>query len=87
MNRIFDRRFLSPEAVAEILDISLDDVHRLLDSGELLGLRVGQRGPWRVDSECLQTFIADAYERTRREHIWNQADMGNITDLADGRLL
>ena len=80
-------RFLSPEAVAEILGVTLEQIEELIDSGELLALRVGRHGPWRVDIAVLQQFIDDSYESARRQQMWFEANMANVSELADGRLI
>lgn len=87
MTEIEARRFLSPDAVAEILSISVDDVHELIGRGELLALHIGSRGPWRVEVAQLEMFIADQYEHARRMAVWEQADFANIPELSDGRIL
>jgi excisionase family DNA binding protein len=79
--------FLTPDAVAEILSISVSEVYSLLESGELLGLRVGQRGPWRIEHDQLERFIQDAYAVAARVARWNQAELANIPELADGRII
>mgnify|MGYP002655310064 CR=1 FL=1 len=81
------RRFLSPETTAEILNVSTDDVHDLISRGELLAIRVGSRGPWRIESDHLELFIADQYEHARRSALWEQAELANIPELADGRII
>ncbi len=81
------RRFLSPETTAEILDVSIDDVHDLISRGELMAIRVGTRGPWRIESAHLEAFITDQYEHARRAALWQQAELANIPELADGRII
>lgn len=81
------RKFLRPDDVAEILTVSVDEVYALLNSGELLGIRVGTRGTWRIEAEQLDSFIADAYEFEARAARWRQAEHANITEVADGRIL
>lgn len=82
-----DTQFLSPEAVATILSVTVDDVHDLITSGELLAIRVGQYGPWRVDEAQLELFIAHGYETAARMSLWNEASLANIPELSDGRLI
>ncbi len=55
-------RFYSPEQVAAVLNAPLDTVHDLIGSGELLAIRLGSRGPWRVDTAHLEAFIRDQYQ-------------------------
>jgi excisionase family DNA binding protein len=87
MQPIFEGTFLSPEAVAELLSVRTDDVLDLLESGELLGIRVGQHGPWRIHDAHVMTFINDGYDKARRELLWNEAALANVVDFADGTAL
>ena len=82
-----DTPFLSPEAVAAILSVTVDDVHALIRSGELLAIRVGQHGPWRVDEDQLTLFIEHSYETAARMALWNEAALANVAELSDGRLI
>lgn len=34
-------------------------------SGELPAIKIGGRGQWRVETEALERYIRDAYEKTR----------------------
>jgi excisionase family DNA binding protein len=81
------RQFLSPDVIAEILSVTVEDVYELLESGELFGLRVGKRGAWRIEESQLNQYIADGYELAARAARWNQAEMANIPELADGRII
>lgn len=87
MERFSETQFASPETVAEILDISVDEVHNLITSGELLAIRIGAHGPWRVEIAHLEQFIADGYVQAQQSRVWNEGALANIYDLADGRLL
>jgi len=81
------RQFLSPEAVSELLAVPVDSVYDLIESGELLAIRVGAHGPWRIEGHHLEAFIADGYEQQRFRQKWNQASLANVYDLSDGRLI
>ena len=77
-------RFLTVAEAAEILKVSSADVHELINSGELQGFKVGKRGPWRLEQEILELFIAQRYEESRRSAMWNNSSLAsanNITDL------
>jgi excisionase family DNA binding protein len=79
--------FLTPDTVADILCISVHEVYELLESGELLGMKVGQRGPWRIEHDQLERFIQDGYAVAGQVARWNQAELANIPELADGRII
>lgn len=45
----------TPSQVAEILHMHVDNVKRLLRSGEIKGIKLGNR--WRVDSRDLLEYV------------------------------
>jgi excisionase family DNA binding protein len=64
-------RFLSLPDVAEVLNISAAQAYALVRNGELPAIQIGGRRQWRVERTALETYISDAYERTRdfvRDH-------------------
>ncbi|MBA3309731.1 MAG: helix-turn-helix domain-containing protein [Nocardioidaceae bacterium] len=58
-------RFLTLADVAEILNISVRQVYALVRRADLLAIKIGGRGQWRVESAELERYIADNYERTQ----------------------
>jgi excisionase family DNA binding protein len=58
-------RFLRLSDVAEILNISAAQTYALVRNGELVAMKVGGRGQWRVEREQLEAFIRRAHEQTR----------------------
>jgi excisionase family DNA binding protein len=58
-------RFLRLSDVAEILNISSSQTYALVRSGELVGMKVGGRGQWRVERTELEAFIKRAHAQTR----------------------
>lgn len=79
--------FLSVVDVAEVLGVSVVDVHALIASGELGSIRVGDAGPVRVAANELDAFIAHRYEVEQKLLRVRQAEFSNVTDFTDGRLL
>jgi excisionase family DNA binding protein len=59
-------RFLRLSDVAEILNISAAQTYALVRSGELVAMKVGGRGQWRVEREQLEAYIKRAHEQTRQ---------------------
>lgn len=57
-------QFLTPEQVAEELNVGLPTVRMLLKTGELRGMQIGGRGLWRVGTNDLEDFISAAYRTT-----------------------
>lgn len=64
-------RFLTLPDVAEVLNTSLAQVTALVRRGDLVALKLGGRGQWRVEASELEAFIQRMYDETRvfvREH-------------------
>ena len=78
-------RFLQLTDVAEILNISSSQTYALVRSGELPAIRVGQRGPWRVERTQLEMWIDEQYEATRRHSAWHQGEFANVVELSGVR--
>lgn len=60
-------RFLTMADVADVLNVSLDQVTALLHSGELKGMQVGGRRQWRVERSKLEEYIEQAYAKTEAQ--------------------
>jgi prophage regulatory protein len=80
-------QFLTLDVVAETLSITVDDALSLVESGELLGIRVGRHRTWRVEVAQLELFIQHAYEFQAAAARWTHADFANIPEVADGRII
>ena len=71
-------RFLQLADVAEILNISSAQAYALVRSGELVAIKVGGRGQWRVEREELESYIRRAYDETREfvaQHPFGRGDL------------
>ncbi len=80
-------RFLTLADTAEILSLSVLEVHDLVRTGELPAIRLGAAGAWRVERVMLESFIEAKYEESRRMALWQQSDFGNIPELSGGRII
>lgn len=60
-----EKRFLLLSDVAEVLNISAAQAYALVRNGDLAAIKVGGRGQWRVEAQVLETYIQDAYAKTR----------------------
>jgi hypothetical protein len=58
-------RFYTLSDVAEILNVTPVQARALVTSGELLGIQVGGRNPWRVEAIELEAYIQRKYEESR----------------------
>ncbi len=59
-------RLLTPKDVAEYLNITESQVYTLMREGDLLALKIGRRGVWRVDREELDRYIERLKEEARQ---------------------
>lgn len=73
-------RFLQLADVAEILNISAAQTYALVRSGELVAIKVGGRGQWRVERDELESYIRRAYEETRDFVAHHPFGRGDLAD-------
>ncbi|MCM3656576.1 helix-turn-helix domain-containing protein [Agromyces mediolanus] len=78
-------RFLSIADTAELLAVDVGTVDGLIRSGELPAIRIGERGPWRVERAQLEVWIDEQYEATRRHTAWNQGEFANVVEFSGVR--
>jgi excisionase family DNA binding protein len=57
-------RFLQLADVAEVLNISVNQVYALVRRGDLLAVKIGGRGQWRVEADQLEAYIERLYRET-----------------------
>lgn len=76
-----ESRFLTLADVAEVLNIPLADVQRLVSTNELHAIQIGEGGAWRVEQHELQQFVNDQYERRRREALFEQAEFADLPEI------
>ncbi|MGV8970202.1 MAG: helix-turn-helix domain-containing protein [Microbacteriaceae bacterium] len=74
-------RFLTLADVADVLSVSVAEVSRLVRNGELVAMRVGSGGSWRVERVALESFIDAQHEEVRRMSLWHQSDIASIIDF------
>lgn len=86
MNEIDDPgalgRFLTLADTAEVLNISARQAYALVRSGELLAIKIGGNGQWRVERSVLESFIEAKYEEARRIALWNQAEYSALPEYS-----
>jgi excisionase family DNA binding protein len=67
-----DDRLLTPNDVAERLNVTVAQVYTLLRGNELPGLKIGRRGVWRIDPGQLSDYVdglkAEAIRRVESGH-------------------
>jgi excisionase family DNA binding protein len=62
-----ERRFLRPEEVAEVLNVTVSQVYTLMRSRQLPAVKIGKRGVWRVAIEALDNYIVELERQARGE--------------------
>ncbi|MGH3355438.1 MAG: helix-turn-helix domain-containing protein [Nocardioidaceae bacterium] len=70
-------RFLQLADVAEVLNISVNQVYALVRRGDLAAVKIGGRGQWRVEADQLEAYIARLYDETNdfiRAHPFGEDD-------------
>lgn len=60
-------RFLTVPQVAEELATSEAQILALVKRGDLVAMKLGGRGQWRIERTKLEQFIQAAYDETERE--------------------
>ncbi len=68
-------RFLTLTDVAETLNVSLSQVKALVRSGDLVGVKLGGRGVWRVENTELEAYIQRMYAQTRESISQGSAEL------------
>ena len=58
-------RFLTLDAVAEVLNVSWSQAYALVRRRELIAIQIGGRGQWRVEVDELERFIQQKYAEAR----------------------
>jgi excisionase family DNA binding protein len=58
-------RFLQLADVAEVLNISANQVYALVRRGDIPAVKIGGRGQWRVEATELEKYIERLYTETR----------------------
>ena len=81
------QRFLTLAEVAEILNTSVAQVYALVRRGDLVAMRIGGRGQWRVGVDKLEAYIdqahADAAEHIA-QHPFEDADADSDAPFPSG---
>jgi excisionase family DNA binding protein len=74
-------RMLAPAQVAEVLDVSVDEVIALVLDGRLRGARVGVPARWRVEELSVGEYLDDQAEEARRVALWQQSSSASFPEL------
>lgn len=77
-------RFLTVADTAQILNVSIEDVTSLVESGQLPAIKVGPASKVRIERDVLESYIEAMYEVSRRSSLWRQSDFANLPELSGG---
>ena len=58
-------RFHTLDDVAAILNISMSQTYALVRNGDLVAIKIGGRGQWRVEDSELEAYIQRCYAETK----------------------
>lgn len=72
---------LAPAQVAELLDLSVEEVLALVLEGRLRGVRVGTPARWRVAEDSVGAYLDDQAEEARRIALWRQSNAASFPEL------
>jgi excisionase family DNA binding protein len=81
-------RFLTLTDVAEVLNTSSAQVYALVRRGDLVAIKIGGRGQWRVEATELEAYIQRMYAEARTfidEHPFEDAEEGGETQQGSNR--
>jgi excisionase family DNA binding protein len=76
-------RFLTLTDVAEVLNTSSAQVYALVRRGDLVAIKIGGRGQWRVEATELEAYIQRMYAEARTfidEHPFEDAEEASQTE-------
>ncbi|MBV0894363.1 helix-turn-helix domain-containing protein [Microbacterium sp. NC79] len=77
-------RYVSLAQVAELLDLTVDEVLSLIHEGLLRGARVGSPAQWRVAEASVSDYLDEQREESRRIALWNQSVNASFPELWGG---
>lgn len=74
-------QYLAPAQVAELLQLSVDEVIELVQEGRLRGAQLGSPARWRVDESSLGEYLAEQSEIARRMALWRQSQTASFPEV------
>lgn len=77
-------RYVPLAQVADLLDLTVDEVMHLVHEGHLRGARVGAPAQWRVAEASIADYVAEQREESRRIALWNQSVNASFPELWGG---
>lgn len=74
-------RLLAPSQVAEMLQISADEVVALIIDGRLEGMKAGVPARWRVVASSVGAYLDAQAEEARRAALWRESNAASFPEL------
>lgn len=72
------------EQTAEALNVKASLIRGLIKTGELRAIQVGGRGVWRIGTQDLEDYIAEAYRCTAERIAAGEIKDDGEVDAAEG---
>lgn len=74
-------RLFTPAEVAEMLQLSVDEVIALVLDARLRGMKVGSPARWRVEADSVEGYLDDQAEEARRMALWRESNAASFPEL------
>ncbi|WP_336633274.1 MULTISPECIES: helix-turn-helix domain-containing protein [unclassified Microbacterium] len=74
-------RMLAPAQVAEMLQLSVDEVIALVLDSRLRGARLGSPARWRIEADSVEDYLDDQAEEARRIALWRESRTASFPEL------
>ncbi|WP_292865189.1 helix-turn-helix domain-containing protein [Microbacterium sp.] len=74
-------RLYTPAEVAEMLQLSVDEVIALVLDARLRGVKVGSPARWRVEAASVEGYLDDQAEEARRMALWRESNAASFPEL------
>lgn len=74
-------QYLAPAQVAELLQLTVDEVIALVQDGRLRGAQLGSPARWRIEESSIEGYLAEQSEMSRRMALWRQSQTASFPEL------
>ena len=71
----------TPAEVAEMLQLSIDEVIALVLDARLRGMKVGSPARWRIEAASVEGYLDDQAEEARRMALWRESNAASFPEL------
>lgn len=74
-------RLFTPAEVAEMLQLSVDEVIALVIDARLRGMKVGSPARWRIEADSVEGYLDGQAEEARRMALWRESNAASFPEL------